>query len=130
MTVNPDPTKHAQAAEASMPAVTPHSVRTGQIRVGDVVLTHGMRVRIDRIRPYHPGGQGCMTGMARESCSLAWACLGTVTNLADVLAEGFVPRSFLYDSERDSRGPGHGREDFWNVQGNNLATWLVVRDAS
>ena len=30
------------------------NVKTGEIRIGDIVLTHGMRVRIDEIRTY-PG---------------------------------------------------------------------------
>jgi hypothetical protein len=58
---------------------------------------------------------------------LAWACYGTVLNLAEVREAGIVPWSFLFDAERDSKGPGHGREDFWNVQGNNLAYWAVER---
>jgi hypothetical protein len=27
-----------------------------------------------------------------------------------------------------NRGPGHGREDTWVVQGNDLATWWVERE--
>lgn len=100
---------------------------TGQTRPGDIVHTHGMRVRIDTIRPYHPHGAGCVTGPSRESCDLAWACLGTVLNVREAIEEHGIPRSFLYDRERDNTGPGHGREDYWNVQGNNLARWAVQR---
>ncbi len=60
-------------------------------------------------------------------CGLAWSCPGTVLNMDEVRAARIVPRSFLYDAERDRRGPGHGREDFWTVQGNNLAMWTVER---
>jgi hypothetical protein len=109
---------------------------TGQIRPGDVVLAHGMRVRIDTIRPYHPGGQGCVSdpqpreredGFRVIACDLAWACYGTVLNVTEAIEVHGIPRSFLYDAERDNKGPGHGREDFWNVQGNNLAYWAVER---
>ena len=104
------------------------TLMTGEIRPGDVVHEHGMRVRIDEIHPYHPGGRGCVSEPdGRESCGLAWACYGTVLNVPEVIAAGIVPRSFLYDNERDNHGPGHGREDFWNVQGNNLARWMVTR---
>jgi hypothetical protein len=104
------------------------NLATGEIQPGDIVLEHGMRVRIDEVHPYHPGGTGCMSGPdGRESCGLAWACHGTVLNVPEVIAAGIVPRSFLYDTERDSKGPGHGREDFWNVQGSNLATWTIQR---
>jgi hypothetical protein len=113
-----------------MTTITLRGVPTGELRPGDVVLAHGMRVRIDRVVPYHPGGRGCVTGPGAATltqCDLAWSCSGTVTNLAEVRATGIIPRSFLYDSVRDRLGPGHGREDFWNVQGNNLATWTAER---
>jgi hypothetical protein len=102
---------------------------TGEIQPGDVVLEHGMRVRIDEIHPYHPGGRGCVSSIEPRltACGLAWACHGTVLNVPEVIEGGIVPRSFMYDHERDCKGPGHGREDFWNVQGNNLARWAVER---
>ena len=105
-------------------AATLRHIPTGLIRVGDVVRAHGMRVHIDTIRPYHAPGSGCLD-RTDGSCDLAWSCPGTVLNLAEVRAAGIMPRSFLYDEARHSGGPGHGREDSWNVQGNNLATWTV-----
>ncbi len=88
------------------------TVKTSELRVGDVVLTHGMRVRIDSIKSYKGS-----TGLPAASCS------GTVLNLAEVLEEGYVPASFL--RTRKSEGYSEDRDDFWNVQGNDLATWQV-----
>jgi hypothetical protein len=110
---------------------TLYNLPTGQIQVGDVVLCHGMRVRIDSIRPYHPHGRDCMDrahGSDLDPCPLAWSCPGTVLNVREAIEEYDIPRSFLYDSERAARGHGHGREDHWAVQGNNLARWTVQRD--
>jgi hypothetical protein len=97
-------------------------VPTSGIRIGDIVSAHGMRVRIDNIRIYddHPGSGPYPT----------YACHGTVLNLDETLAAGIVPPSFLHDAERDNLGPGHGREDYWNIQGNDLATWTILRPAS
>jgi hypothetical protein len=91
-------------------------IPTGEIRVGDVVLTHGMRVRIDEIHTYEDHGA-------------VYACLGTVLNLDEVRAAGVVPPSFLYKEARHSSKDAPGaREDHWNVQGNNLARWTVERN--
>jgi hypothetical protein len=95
------------------------SVPTGSLEIGNVVRSHGMRVRIDAIRAYDSESS------SRDSEPIVWACLGTVLNLAEVLAAHIVPRSWLFDTERENRGPGHGREDVWIIQGNNLATWTV-----
>lgn len=88
------------------------TVKTSEIHVGDVVRTHGMRVRIDRIKAYEGS-----TGLPAASCT------GTVLNLAEVLEEGYVPASFL--RTRKSDGYAEDRDDFWNVQGNDLAMWQV-----
>ena len=77
-----------------MTTITLH-LPTGEIQPEDVVLTHGMWVRIDTIRTYHPGGRGCLSGPGSATltqCDLAWACLGTVTNLDEVHAAHIVPR--------------------------------------
>ena len=94
------------------------NVETGEVRVGDVVLEHGMRVRIDEIRTY-PGGEH----------GTVYACLGTVLNLDEVREAGIVPPSFLYNEARHSSKDAPGtREDYWVVQGNNLARWTVERN--
>jgi hypothetical protein len=103
-------------------------LRTSQIRPGDTVCEHGMRVRIDQTRTYPCEGHGHNGGTpySAETCTV-YAHLGTVTNVAEVRQAGIVPPSFLWDEERFTRGPGHGREDAWVVQGNDLATWWVER---
>src|SRR5258708_26678868 len=86
------------------PEPTTATVPTGQLRVGDVVLNYGMRVRIDAINPY-PGQYGP-----------AWSCPGTVLNVAEVLAAEVVPASFM---------TREGRRDYCAVQGNYRARWTV-----
>jgi hypothetical protein len=63
-----------------------------------------MRVRLGEIEQYQ-GPYGVVT----------WS-IGTVLNLDEVRAAGIVPAAFL---RRD------GREDAWNVQGNDNARWEV-----
>jgi hypothetical protein len=101
---------------ADLPKTEP--VDTSQLRPGDVVLEHGMRIRIDEVREYRPDGS--------SGADRAWSCPGTVLNLADVLEQHVIPRSFLetygYD---EGKGWIVEREDAWTVQGNTLATWTV-----
>jgi hypothetical protein len=111
-----------------VPALTPDQrntqvlsrVKTGDIQVGDIVLEHGMRVRIDEIETYPGGPHGMGT---------VYACRGTVTNLIEVRQAGIVPRHFLFNEPRYNGGPtaDGAREDYWVVQGNDLATWTVER---
>jgi hypothetical protein len=96
------------------------TVVTGEIRVGDLVLNYGMRIRIDEIQVHDD---------ATSHGGKVYCCLGTVLNRDEAIEVHDIPRSFMYDNERFVHGPGHGREDFWNVQGNDLATWTVVRGA-
>lgn len=107
-----------------------YNIPTGEIQAGDVVICHGMRVKIDRIRPYHPHSRSCVSSPEPEltECGLAWSCPGTVLNVREAIEEYDIPRSFMYDSERAAKGRGHGREDYWTVQGNNLARWTVQRE--
>jgi hypothetical protein len=90
------------------------TVKTGEIKVGDVVREHGMRVRIDSIKTYEDRGLA------------ACACRGTVLNLDEVLADKIVPASFLRTERReDGKGWVTDRRDAWTVQGNDLASWRV-----
>lgn len=79
------------------------TVKSSELRDGDVVLTHGMRVKLDRPVATQLGANG-----------LVFTWDGLVLNQAEVLAEGFITRGFIPD----------GR---WTVQGNDLATWAVER---
>jgi hypothetical protein len=95
-------------------------VHTGELQVGDVVLTYGMRVRIDAIQEHKDEG---------THGGVFWSSDGTVTNLDEVKAAGVVPPSWLC-TEKFVEGQGWttDRNDRWNVQGNDLATWTVVRE--
>ena len=116
-----EPCQDLNAADPKLTKVRRMSgVKPSQVRVGDVVLEHGMRVRIDRISTY-PGAADS------PDTKTVYACIGYVLNLAEVRAAGIVPRSFLYDTERNNLGPGHGREDEWNVQGNDLRSLTLDR---
>lgn len=79
---------------------------SSQLTKGDVVLTHGMRVRLDE-------------GTTRkDSGRIVYAWSGTVLNLDEVRQQGHVPISWL----RASKG---GISDRGLIQGNYLANWLV-----
>lgn len=114
-----DPEFAASSAQTYLPRPTVRKVSSA-LQAGDIVAEHGMRVRLDTLRSYpceNKNHDGCGPTI------YAWS--GTVINMLDARAAGIIPRSFLFDNDRHSRGPGHGREDQWTVQGNDLATWPV-----
>ncbi|MEU5430550.1 hypothetical protein AB0H73_33805 [Streptomyces olivoreticuli] len=82
---------------------------SSQLAEGDVVLTHGMRVRLNALTT--PEDSGCTV--------FAWS--GTVLNLDEVREEGHVPMPWL----RTWKGGLVDREDAWTIQGNRFANWLV-----
>ena len=91
---------------------------TSQLRPGDLVLNYGMKIRVDAVHAVEdPTSHG----------GVVYVCPGTVLNVEEAVEIHDIPRSFMWDNERFVHGPGHGREDFWNVQGNDLATWSIVR---
>lgn len=88
---------------------------SGELAQGDIVITHGMRVRLDEGGSHQRG----------ERTVSAW--VGTVLNLDEVREAGHVPMSFL---RTQKWAPSEGgwvtdREDVWHVQGNEFANWLV-----
>lgn len=87
-------------------------VTTSQLAVGDIVLSHGMRVRLDERNVY---------GEAYGNLEPVYAFVGTVLNMDEVRADRLVPLSFLRHSARP------GRDDVWIVQGNELAIWIIER---
>jgi hypothetical protein len=95
-------------------------VDTSQIQIGDLVFNFGMRIRIDEIEVHEDetshGGK-------------VYCCLGTVLNVQEAIEQHDIPRSFMFNEARHVHGPRHpdAREDYWNVQGNDLARWTVVR---
>lgn len=102
-------------------------VKTGDIQVGDTVLTHGMRVRIDETRTFGCEGHGHLS--STSPCCIVHAHIGTVLNLDEVHEAGVVPMSFLRTEKwEDGKGWVTDRTDRWVVQGNHLATWTVERE--
>ncbi len=82
-------------------------VSTHELRDGDIVLVHGMRVRLDgrgRVSVSHP--------VSEHSPVLWWP--GVVLNLPEVLAAGFIPAGWV-------------KAGVWTIQGNGLARWDVER---
>jgi hypothetical protein len=94
------------------------TVTTHDLRPGDVVLTHGMRVEIPA-----DGMTVANTGPDNYAPTL-WAS-GRVLNPDDVARDRIVPVAWLYD---DHRG-GQRSEPRWTIQGNGLARWYVERGA-
>jgi hypothetical protein len=94
------------------------TLATPDLRLGDLVVLYGMRIRLDtepKITPNRDGGP-----------TYAW--VGTVENLQEVLDAGFIPGSFLHENVWvDDEGWTMQLTGRWNVQGNVLATWTVER---
>ncbi|MFP3991059.1 hypothetical protein U9R90_27035 [Streptomyces sp. E11-3] len=82
---------------------------SGQLAKGNIVLTHGMRVRLDQLT------------IRKDSGHAVYAWSGTVLNLDEVREEGHVPMSWL----RTWKGLVVDRENAWTIQGNGFANWLV-----
>lgn len=97
---------------------TPRRVPTNELQAGDVVLTHGMRVRL------YTGGRE----LPADRYGIAWSRPGIVENLAEVLAGDLVPEAYLTEHFQDDRGGWvsavTGR---WVIKGNEHALWYVER---
>lgn len=97
-------------------------VNTSELRAGDVVLTHGMRVRLMGDAKVTHGAYGDVYG---------WN--GRVTNLDDVKADKVIPLGWLYPDKWGAGESGGWGKDWtaepsWWVQGNKLATWCIERE--
>jgi hypothetical protein len=108
----------------STTTVTTESVPTTQLQVGDIVWSHGMRVRLDGINydsDEHPNQV--------EQYGRVLQFAGTVLNLDDVNASDSVPKGYrVRFSNRTAlvrAEPQHF--DYWAIQGNDNATWTVER---
>jgi hypothetical protein len=93
------------------------TVKTSELKVGDIVRNYGMRIRINAITEHKD---------EKSHGGVFWSSDGQVLNLDEVREAGIVPMSWLR-TERfvDGEGWVTDRVDFWNVQGNDLATWQV-----
>lgn len=88
-----------------------HRLSTHELRDGDIVLVYGMRVRLDGA-----GNESKAHPQHEHSPTLYWD--GVIENLAEVLADGYVPKSFVRDG------------GLWTIQGNGLAHWTVERKSA
>lgn len=75
------------------------------LKIGDVVLTQGLRVRLDSRRAGDHAPDDLPLGKVHHFC-------GTVLNREKAIASGISP-DFLYDRAT-------GRNDVWCIQGNDL----------
>lgn len=78
-------------------------VTTDQLQPGDLVLSHGMRIRLGERNEY-AGSYG----------GTAWWFPGTVENMSEVYQPDHVTAGLL-------KADGQ-----WTIQGNELATWWRV----
>ncbi|MFB6529886.1 hypothetical protein [Streptomyces sp. NPDC056399] len=87
---------------------------SSELAQGDIVLTHGMRVRLD-FGAAHTRPSGTF---------YAWT--GAVLNLDEIRAQGTVPMSCLRTQRwQDDKGWVTDREDVYVVQGIGYQNWLV-----
>lgn len=98
-------------------------LKSSELRPGDVVLTHGMRLLIDQEIKSYPGTYGTV-----------YATPAKVTNPEEVKAEAFIPWSWLFPDvwgkgERGGWGKDWDADPRWDVQGNDNAYWTVERTA-
>ena len=106
----------ALARHPAYSRVVTRTLKTSELREGDIVLEHGMRVRLD---------SGVRTPESEHGT--VYSRPGTVLNLDEVREAKIIPPSFLGDGEKwvEGRGWTTDRDDSWTVQGNDLAHWTV-----
>ncbi|MFI6686675.1 hypothetical protein [Streptomyces sp. NPDC050485] len=87
---------------------------SSELAKGDIVRTHGMRVRLDEVTS------------RTQSDRIFYTWSGTVLNLDEVRKAGHVPMSFLRTTKWV---PGKAwvtdRQDAWTIQGSEFRNWLV-----
>lgn len=96
------------------------TLTTPELRRGDIVCEHGMRVLIDgdpQLSKSHPGNS-------------TFYHRGLILNPDEVREAGFVPWGWLFDNSYDyeNRCWVKTGEPRWTIQGNELARWAVERD--
>lgn len=105
------------------------TVSTPDLRLGDVVLCHGMRVLLDTEPHVWSGTYAAGTGARMIPLGVVarpvYSWPGRVLNVDEVREARIVPMSFLHDDAPQS--PFYGRRDIWTVQGNEWARWTVER---
>lgn len=101
-------------------------ITTHDIRVGDILLCHGMELLIDRepvqsrSHPVTDYGGACMWTEARV---LNW---DEVQADGDQLLVSFIRSDMAPESSRTRNGLAPYSEPRWTIQGNGLAQWARV----
>lgn len=91
---------------------------TGELNVGDLVVLHGMLIRLDTEPIEYPASAETLYMYGADRVGVVRSFRGLVVNPDDV-EDPFIRRWMLYCID----DPAKPR---WTVQGNNLATWQVV----
>lgn len=91
---------------------TTELVNTLELRSGDTVWTHGMRIRLGARGERHSPIEGLAVPL------VVWFH-GTVMNFADLDGSTLVPRVYRTDSRCTECAAG----EHWQVQGNERARW-------
>ncbi|WP_435057579.1 hypothetical protein [Streptomyces sp. bgisy060] len=91
---------------------------TSELALGDIIRTHGMRVRLDHGSAH-----------TRESGTF-YTWTGIVLNLDEAHAQGLAPMSYQRTEVwRPGQGWVTGREAVWAVQGTSHTDWLVEKSS-
>lgn len=105
------------AVRREVPAETaPLYLPTSELRPGDVVLNHGMRLLIIDDAHTYPGGA---TNITWDDTVYVWPA--RVTNWTEVNGDPYI----RYHA---THGTGSTADPRWDIQGNELAHWHVDRE--
>lgn len=95
--------------------MTTKAVKASDLKTGDIVLTHGLRVRLNEVKqaPAHDQQEDLIAeGL---SPMVTWS-VGTVLNAEEAVKDGF-PNGYLGTAADGTRT--------WQVQSNDRCPWAV-----
>ena len=104
-------------------------LNTTELRIGDVIENHGMRVKLDTApHVYQVDRREPGTGQVTV---YSWP--GLVLNPDEAIAKHGIPYGFLYDAtgggyDYDKRCWIRSTRPAWTIQGNWMARWSVIRE--
>lgn len=84
---------------------------------GDIVVTHGMRVKL------HTGVRLYCYGAQEEE--FRWGGSGEVLNPEEAINVHGVPRNWIYENTYTKGGGWTYENPTWFIQGDELTTWQV-----
>lgn len=103
------------------------SITTHDIRVGDLILNYGMRIRVDQEpqQTNHPVNEWSPT-LATAAVIENWDEMVEASK-TDISVAGFIVGMVRGDMSPDGLRPRNGLEPYteprWVIQGNGLARW-------